>query len=169
MTRKILFALFLFGSVSTYSQIEIDKSIQLTGSNGDRAITNLEAPVAATDAVNKAYVDNAVAAGGGWQPAMISDESANAMSLGDALRYCKALTEGGYNDWRLPDFNTLLDALSTGGLTVSNNNSTNYIWFKPTSYGSTMAMLGSMRISDGEIDGISISPVSSSYRTRCVR
>ncbi|MCC7150039.1 MAG: hypothetical protein IT216_12535, partial [Saprospiraceae bacterium] len=39
------------------SQVQIDKPIQLTGSSGNRAVTNLELPVNGTDAASKDYVD----------------------------------------------------------------------------------------------------------------
>lgn len=43
-----------------HAQVEIDKPIHLTGADGERTITQLENPVNATDAANKAYVDEQV-------------------------------------------------------------------------------------------------------------
>jgi hypothetical protein len=60
-----MLTLLLICTVCAYSQVDIDKPINLSGGVGERAITNLELPVNGTDAVNKDYVDNAVSAGGG--------------------------------------------------------------------------------------------------------
>lgn len=48
-----------------WSQVHIDKPINLTGASGDRSIQQLELPINGTDAANKDYVDQAVAASGG--------------------------------------------------------------------------------------------------------
>jgi hypothetical protein len=155
----------------SHSQIEVDKPIQLTGGTGERALLNLEAPVNGTDAVNKDYVDNAVSAGGGSSlPTMISTESSSDMTIGDAFRYCRNLTEGTYTDWRLPDMNELTYAVSTGGITVSDDTSINYIWFRvPVTYGSTSTAMWGLRLSDGDVNGYSFSPTASVLRVRCVR
>ena len=51
-----LFILSIF-SFATFAQVHVDKPINLNGGTGQRSITNLEAPVNGTDAVNKDYVD----------------------------------------------------------------------------------------------------------------
>jgi len=135
-------------------------------------IVNLATCTQNLDAANKAYVDNAVAAGGGdGLPKMISNESASAMSMGDALRYCNSLAEGGFNDWYLPSFRELLYVVSKGGVTVPNNNSANVVWLsdRPTASGSTAHnWLQAFRLSDGSPQSAS-SGTSSSYYVRCVR
>ena len=81
------------------------------------------------DAANKEYVDNAVAAGGGSgssKPNMISNESTSTYTLSGAVQYCENLTEGGYNDWRLPTTEELL--FYTGIPSAS----TNFLWTKTT-------------------------------------
>ncbi len=153
-----------------YAQVQVDQPIELTGGAGQRSVQGLEAPVNGTDAVNKDYVDNAVSAGGGGNPVAISAESALAMTFGDALRYCKALTEGGNSDWRLPDFDELTYALSQGGLTVSSDASTNYVWFRSLpGNGSSTTFWPMMRLSDGDLNGISTSSPGSTAYARCVR
>jgi len=52
-------------SGSVFTQVEIDKSLQLTGGAGDRKITNLELPATGTDAANKDYVEEQIAANSG--------------------------------------------------------------------------------------------------------
>jgi len=126
-----LTAVLLSATGAIQAQVEIDQSIELTGSEGNRAIRNLEAPVSGTDAVNKDYVDNVVSGSGGSSlPVMISAESSSAMTLGAAMRYCTTLSEGDNTDWRLPTWDELSYALSQGGITVDNDESTNYIWFR---------------------------------------
>lgn len=46
------------------AQVEFDRHIQLTGPDGERKITGIELPINDFDAVNKAYVDNALSGGG---------------------------------------------------------------------------------------------------------
>ncbi len=171
MKTTLLLASAMAIACISHAQIEVDKPIQMTGGSGERIVTNLEAPVNGSDAVNKDYVDNSVAAlGGSSLPTMISNESATDMTIGDAYRYCRNLTEGSYTDWRLPDMNELTYAVSTGGITVSDDTSVNYLWFRnPVSYGSTSAALWGLRLSDGDYNGYSFSPTTSLLRARCVR
>ncbi len=157
--------------LSLLSQVNIDKPVQLTGEPGERAITNLELPVNATDAANKEYVDSAVSAGGGGSVTMITDESAATYNLGDAIRYCRNLTESGHSDWKLPTLNEILNVISKGGTTIANESSSNYILFQPfDAGGSSVAYFGwtMFRLSDGSVNYFDIrSPQA--YRVRCVR
>src|SRR5688572_7274514 len=69
--KKILsFSIVFLFSAVLFSQVQIDQSIQLTGGTGLSSITGIvDPPVLGTDAVNKDYVDAAVAAlGGGGIP-----------------------------------------------------------------------------------------------------
>lgn len=123
-----LAGLFLIGNLA--GQVEINKPVHLTGASGERSIKFLEAPVEGADAVNKEYVDNAVSASGGGgsaTPSMISGESADAMPYAAAVYYCSTLTEGGFENWRMPTeeeiqyFSGIPDA------------SVNYLWTKSRS------------------------------------
>jgi hypothetical protein len=126
-------------------------------------ITNLIAPSASSDAVNKGYVDNLVAAQGGQGiPTMISLESAQKMSLANAMMYCDTLTEGGFNDWYVPSLDNLFYAAS-GGTTLPDQRSNNDIW--TVSY-----------VSGGYTYFINLSTAATSYsypstlvKCRCVR
>jgi hypothetical protein len=174
--NQTMLSLAILGiSGSVFSQVEIDQSIQLTGGAGMSAITGLtDPPVNGTDAVNKDYVDTTVSASGSGGPTMISTESATAMSFGDALRYCNALTESSYTDWRMPTFNELTVVISTGGVSVPSNSSTNSVWFVPVNIGYSG---GDMHATSGFT--FSSGSVSGSYgggtgggvtrRVRCVR
>jgi hypothetical protein len=161
------------------SQVQVDQPIDLTGGSGLRKVTNLELPVAGTDAANKNYVDNAVAATGGGGPTMLSNESGTAMHLGDAIRYCRNLTEGGYTDWRLPTYSEFIAAASTDD-TVSNDNSSNFCHIGTSDSGSYS--LGSnsgatnyvhfgIRLSDGarSTDYTGSGYSFPNYWVRCVR
>lgn len=88
MKKLSLMMLFAAGYLFPFSQIVVDRSIQLTGPDGERNVTNLEIPVNDTDAASKEYVDGAVAATGSSSPTQVSNESSSSFSnLGDALRY----------------------------------------------------------------------------------
>lgn len=91
-------------------------------------ITNLVAPSFFSDAVNKGYVDNLVAAQGGKGiPTMISLESAQKMTLANAMVYCDTLSEGGFSDWYVPSLDNLFYAAS-GGTILPDQRSNNDIW-----------------------------------------
>jgi len=65
--KKVYFSIAVAAvSISLCAQVQIDKPIELTGGAGERAMTNLEAPINDTDAVNKAYVDAEVVANQQW-------------------------------------------------------------------------------------------------------
>src|SRR5262245_27663986 len=114
----LFYSLVLLVSIPslTFSQVQVDKPIQLTGSTGQRSVSNLEAPVNGTDAVNKDYVDAKVAAAGSSVPTMVTDESSSTNSYGAAIRYCNSLNSSGYTDWYLPKTEDLLVTLSKGGV-----------------------------------------------------
>ncbi|MFZ4061301.1 MAG: DUF1566 domain-containing protein [Bacteroidia bacterium] len=138
------------------------------------AIENLATPVNPADAVTKDYVDNQIinvsgSGGGGCAcPTMLSNESANTMNIGNALRYCYTLNEGGFTDWHLPSLDELFKVCSTGGNTVPNNNSSNLIWAanmtQVNGYNYNYAM--HFRLSDGYFY---YSPTSNTNNVRCVR
>jgi hypothetical protein len=166
-------------SAPVCAQLQVDQPIELTGADGDRMLTNLEAPVDGTDAVNKNYVDNAVAATGGGAPSMLSAESPSAMHLGDAIRYCRNLAEDGFSDWRLPNYQEFIAAASFDE-TVSSDTSTNFCHIGAVDTGSlslgtntgatNYAHMG-IRLSDGarSNDYTGSGFTYPSYYTRCVR
>ena len=138
------------------------------------AIENLATPVNPADAVTKDYVDNQIinvsgSGGGGCAcPTMLSNESANTMNFGNALRYCYTLNEGGHSDWHLPSLDELFKVCSTGGNTVPNNNSSNFIWAADKSqgngYNENFAMY--FRLSDGYFY---YHATGNTHLVRCVR
>jgi hypothetical protein len=162
------FILLTTFSISAFSQVEIDQKVVLTGTDGNRMIQQLEAPVDATDAVNKAYVDNAVSgSGGGFQPTMISNESATAMNFINAMRYCRDLEEGDFSDWRMPSHEQLVEAYVIGGNTVNNDTSSNYFWVgnNPGSASASSAYRA-FRFSDSSL---TVASGTTTYHVRCVR
>ncbi len=122
-------------------------SIELDMSNNK--ITNLPAPTANLDAVNKEYVDNAVAAlggGGGGAPTAVSNESPTTMTVSAANSYCNSLSEGGNTDWRLPSADELTYFMGTVA-------STEYLWTKSLAIGKENPVNQNyitLRLSDGK-------------------
>jgi hypothetical protein len=175
--KFLYFLVSILISTAVCAQVEIDQAIELTGSDGDRAVRNLEAPVDGTDAVNKDYVDNAVSGSGGGaaRPTMLSDESATTMNRGQATRYCKALTEGDFEDWYLPTYPELMYVLSKGGIAVTNDESANLIWvadhpigYTATSTSSQLYSFSAYRLSNGTFQLTGFTSATSHY-ARCVR
>jgi len=162
--------LFLTFAHAGLAQIEIDQPIELTGSDGNRAMRNLEAPVDGTDAVNKDYVDNAVSgSGGGGRPTMISNESPASYNLMNAALYCNGLSEGGHSDWYLPSLDELVYVVSKGGVAVSNSSSSNAVWIRsPINSGNTSSGRWQFRFSDGGL-ALASWPGGSVGYVRCVR
>jgi len=137
------------------------------------AIENLATPVNPADAVTKDYVDNQIigvsGSGGGCAcPTMLSNESANTMNFGNAIRYCYTLNEGGFTDWHLPSLDELFKVCSTGGNTVPNNNSSNFIWAarSATFNGNNYDYAMYFRLSDGYFY---YRTTGNTYHVRCVR
>jgi hypothetical protein len=149
------------------AQVEIDQSVILTGADGTRSIQQLEIPVNGTDAVNKDYVDNAVAAGGASMPSFLSDESPGTMNFGAAMRYCRNLSEGGFTDWRTPTYEELVYVYSLGENTIPNELSSNYFWLGDRPGAQYATLTSAMRLSDGYTFGIEA--FAGTYRARCVR
>jgi len=138
------------------------------------AIENLATPVNPADAVTKDYVDNQIinvsgSGGGGCAcPTMLSNESANTMNFGNAIRYCYTLNEGGFTDWHLPSLDELFKVCSTGGNIVPNNNSSNTIWAASfaTYNGHNFDYAMYFRLSDGYFQYRS---TGNTNHVRCVR
>jgi hypothetical protein len=129
------------------------------------SITNLVAPINSSDAANKGYVDNAIAAlGGSGMPTMVSSESASSMNMGNAMLFCDTLTEGGESDWRLPDIGELFK-LSAGLAVIPNTRTANLLW--TASFQDNVSNWGyylGLRLSDGYY----VISNSNNY-VRCVR
>jgi len=117
-----------------------------------RSIINLPPPVNGQDAVNKLYVDNLVAAGGGGgtgmsAPVAVSNESSTQFTFADAVQYCETLTEGGHSDWRLPTVDELAYFTKISGA------STEFLWTKTLTFGKDFATNQNFiayRLSDGK-------------------
>lgn len=121
------------------------------------------------DAANKAYVDALVAGGGGGSgnlPVMMSDESATSMNVMSASKYCNSLTEGGYNDWRLPDLYEFYYVVSTTVYTINNDASMNWAWLVEMEQANYSNRYLAIRMFDGYI---TYSYADGSYYVRCVR
>ena len=136
------------------------------------AIENLASPVNPNDAVTKDYVDNQIigvsGSGGGAYPTQVSNESANSMNFGNAVRYCNALNESGHTDWYLPTLDELIHVISKGGVNVPGNSSSNYIWTSnpATLNGTSTSRYLIYRFSDGYLDYYTF---SNNGFVRCVR
>jgi hypothetical protein len=46
---------------------------------------------------------------------MVSQLSPNTMGYAESIEYCANLTEGGYDDWRFPSYEEVMDYLTTNG------------------------------------------------------
>jgi hypothetical protein len=126
-----------------------NKTLDMDG----QTITNVPAPVAGSDAVNKNYVDALVAAGAGGgagavtPPQGVSLQSSSAMTFSAAVQYCNNLNEGGHSDWRLPTVGEI--AYFAG----SSSSDTLFLWTKSITQGKDFATNQnyiSYRLSDGK-------------------
>lgn len=170
-TLYLLAATALAGACS--AQIQIDQSIHLTGPDGARSIQFVETPVNATDAVNKAYVDAAVAASGGdvWASTatMMSNESASDMVWGQCLTYCRDLEEGGHSDWRMATVADLYKLMSTDGYTIPQNTSTNWAMLLIDNKGGMQSAYPVHRYQFSVNYFVNTTTHSTTGRARCVR
>jgi hypothetical protein len=95
-------------------------------------IVNLATCTDNLDAANKAYVDAQVAlvggSGGPAMPTMISDQSSSTMNYRSACDYCRTLTEGGYTDWYIPNFEQFWYVISSTTAPIPNSTSNVYSW-----------------------------------------
>ncbi len=64
---------------------------------------------------------------GNGMPTMISNESTNSISFSDAILYCDSLSESGYDDWVMPNFDQLSYAIS-GGCIIPDVRTEEFIW-----------------------------------------
>jgi hypothetical protein len=64
---------------------------------------------------------------GNGMPTMISTESISSISFGDAILYCDSLSQSGYDDWVLPNFDQLSYAIS-GGCVIPDARTSEFIW-----------------------------------------
>lgn len=167
---KTTFSLILTAlAFPALAQVEIDQRIILSGTDGNRMIEQLEAPVNSTDAVNKEYVDSAVSASGGApQPTMVSNETPSGMNFAAGLRYCRDLVEDGHSDWRMPSLTEIFAAYTSGANPISSDTSANWLWIaeRPSGCTNCSAHFVMFRFSDGYITS---NTPDNSYRIRCVR
>lgn len=140
---KIIFT-FLFTCGAAFAlnaQVESDKPIVLTGTDGERYVTGLELPVNAVDAANKAYVDAAVSGSGGGGailntlgdgglPTTMSAESSTTMNFVAAIDYCRNLDESTYTDWRFPSYEEVIYMRANDATyaNIPSPSSTNNFW-----------------------------------------
>jgi hypothetical protein len=179
--KSILSGLAILASQILTGQIEIDRSVHLTGGTGNSSITGLaDAPVADSDAVNKAYVDAAVSATGGGSglpslgdngyPTMMSTYSSGNYGVIGSLHYCRNLVEGGYSDWRMPTVAEAYYLYSKDELFAGIPGAMDNIYFNAylnhvTGANSFSIMFINMSTGDQGFGN----PYSTYYRARCVR
>jgi hypothetical protein len=63
---------------------------------------------------------------------MVSQSSPQQLNYSDSFNYCAGLVESGYDDWRIPSLEEVMDYLSVNGFS-----STDYYWFVTTSLSRT--------------------------------
>ncbi len=62
------------------------------------------------------------------------------MNWGESISHCDSLNESGYSDWIMPSTDQLTYAIS-GGCTISDTRTDEYIWTRSIEQGSTSAGL----------------------------
>ena len=110
---------------------------------------------------------------GDGMPTMISNESANTMNWGESISYCDSLNESGYSDWIMPSTDQLTYAIS-GGCTISDTRTDEYIWTRTIDQGSTSSGLVHVialarYISTSNQTSRRYSDPSTTNKCRCVR
>ena len=78
--------------------------------------------------INNNTNSSQVIVSGGLSVIDLSDESPNTMTFGAALDYCDNLTEGGNEDWILPNYEDLMHAIG-GGVSISSRNNLSSLKF----------------------------------------
>jgi hypothetical protein len=58
--------------------------------------------------------------------------SSTTLTLFDAMRFCRNLTDGGHNDWRLPHFNDIYTLFSNSAVPLPTLNATGTYWLSAT-------------------------------------
>jgi hypothetical protein len=167
-------------AMTAFTQVEIDKPVQLTGGTGERYVTGLEMPVNNADAVNKEYVDAAVSASGGGGlhtlgdgslPTMLSAVSPTPRNYFSGISYCRNLTENSHSDWRLATFQEVSYLLSDDAIyaTIPDPTSATYFYVAIETGPGNSSSYGYfyVRLSDGS--GAFHSLTDASFGVRCVR
>ena len=100
---------------------------------------------------------------GGLSVIDLSGESPNTMNFGAALDYCDNLTEGGNEDWILPNYEDLMHAIG-GGVSISYRNN-NLLWTS-TKYND---LFNHVNVTNTNGNEIRTKNVTDLFHVRCVR
>ena len=134
-------------------------------------IVNVPAPVNGLDAVNKDYVDAAVASSGGSggccpSASDMSTELGPFTGATAAFYSCDTLTQAGFSDWRPATVGEMVDGLA-GAPVVPGSKSGNYLWTRTVVGNNGFYRYWAIRLSDGNLTGAAGS--LSTFHIRCVR